>query len=421
MLYLRKTGEFMFKSTIINIIKKLSRMVSIVLSKTAIQDDTNCQLKELRLERYEDASIQTLELDLRKNRRVESEKAAFIDLERSIFLNRLSLLNLGFAKISAVSDDARWREIWTLQWTPECEIRLVESVLFGDTIAAVSSYIIKEELEKATDVLEVAKLVRITCDCHLKDSIFDVLKKLQELSSITESFTSSARSAREMSFLSQYGSIRRFDTNSIIPILEQLFLKAVLLLNSAATCDEQTAKEISGDMANLHRITQEHDGVVNDDLWLRKLKILAKADERNPLLSGFALSILMERGEVSETELANEVSRHLSAGNTPEAGALWFEGLCLRNRHVLLSRTSLWKELDAYVQDLDDESFKRTLVCLRRAFSIFEPREKSGICEILAEFWGTDSGSVAEVLQDQLNETENAMIDDLKDFDMGDF
>ena len=393
------------------------------VSQTPIQDDFNRQLKELKLEKYKTNVSQDLVLDLREDRKVKSEKLAFIDLERSIFLNRLNLLGIDFADRRGRSrDDATWKEVWILCWKPETEIKLVESVIFGDTIKAAASYVIKDKLEKAENVLEVAKLIIHITECHLKDSILDALKNLQALSSITESFTDSALSAREMSFLIQYGSIRRFDTSVAIPILQQLFLKAVLLLYGASACNDDSAKEISECMKVLHQISQEHDEVINDAFWLAKLKILAKADDRNPMLSGFALSILMERGEVSEEDLAVEVSRHLSTGNTPEAGASWFEGLCMRNRQLLLSRIMLWTSLDAYLQELDDEDFKRTLVCLRRAFSVFEPREKSGICEILAELWGVDAGNVAEVLQDALSETEkeklNEALDDLKDFDI---
>ncbi|MDR2495120.1 MAG: DUF5682 family protein [Spirochaetaceae bacterium] len=389
------------------------------VSQTPIQDDMNRLLKELRLEEYKSLVARELVLDLRENRLVKSEKAAFRDLERSVFLHRLALLDIGFGERKRPSqDDATWKEIWTLRWAPEVEIRLVESVLFGDTVETAAAYTVRDRLEKTQDVLEVANLVRITCECRLTDSVLDALKKLQALSSMTENFSAAAQAAREMSFLAQYGTIRRFDTARVIPILEQLFLKAALLLHGAAACDDDTARNIADALSGLHEISQEHDGVVNDEAWLARLKALAKADDRNPLLSGFAFSLLMERGCVTEEDLAATLSRHLSAGNTPEAGAAWFEGLSRRNRQALLSRPSLWEHLDLYVRELDRESFKRTLVCLRRAFSTFTPHEKSGICEILADIWGVDPGNAAEALQDALTEGEESALNDLKDFDI---
>ena len=54
------------------------------VSRTSIQEDFYRQLKDLKLEKYRDITAQDLMLDLRENRRVSSEKSAFIDLHRSL-------------------------------------------------------------------------------------------------------------------------------------------------------------------------------------------------------------------------------------------------------------------------------------------------------------------------------------------------
>ena len=48
------------------------------VSRTSIQEDFYRQLKDLKLEKYRDLTAQDLTLDLRENRRVSSEKAAFL-------------------------------------------------------------------------------------------------------------------------------------------------------------------------------------------------------------------------------------------------------------------------------------------------------------------------------------------------------
>jgi hypothetical protein len=395
------------------------------VSRTPIQDDMARQLKKLKLDKYKSPVAQTLELDLRENRRVKSEEAAFIDLRRSVFLNRLSFLDIGFASRSDRQQDAaNWAECWNLCWKEEVEIRLVESVLYGETVEAAASYIMKERFEKSEDLIEVAHLVHTICDCDLSNSILDALKKLQELASGTENYGSAAKAAQEMSHLVQYGTIRKFDTSAVTPLLRQLFLKAALLLYGSASCDDATAKDIAADMNTLHRISQQNADIVNDEIWLVQLSVLAKAGDRNPLLSGFACSILLERAAMTESELSTQVSRYLSAGNTPESGAAWFEGLSMRNRQLLLSRIELWRNLDSYLGGLDDGGFKRALVCLRRAFSNFSASEKAGICEVLASIWNVDSGNAAEALLDKLSEGEEAAVQeaasDLNDFDFGD-
>ena len=62
---------------------------------TSVQEDFLRQLKVLKLERFRSSERQDLELDLRENLRVKSQEAAFLDLNRSFFLHRMSVLQNG--------------------------------------------------------------------------------------------------------------------------------------------------------------------------------------------------------------------------------------------------------------------------------------------------------------------------------------
>lgn len=390
------------------------------VSQTPIQDDMNRHLKKLKLEKYKSVVANDLKLDLRENIKVKSHELAFIDLNRSTFFHRLKLLGVDFAKYNRRAQNqqlASWAEHWVLCWTPEVEIQIVESVLYGETIESAASYVLKERIENAKDVVEVATLVRVALECKLFGLMHNAIKRLQEFSSESESFLDIVEAAREMSFIVQYGSLRKFDSSAVIPILEQLFLKASLILVKSSSCNNELARKVADSMTTMHNISQENYEIVNDGVWLSSLKKLYKADGKNPILCGFSLSILLERGEVSDEAINTEISLNLSSGNSPEFGASWLEGLTRRNRYVLLSKNTLWEQLDSYINELESEDFKKVLVCLRRVFSEFESHEKNGICDILSEIWGIDSLSIHEFLQDNLEDEENSLLDDLNDFD----
>jgi hypothetical protein len=119
---------------------------------------------------------------------------------------------------------------------------------------------------------------------------------------------------------------------------------------------------------------------------------------------------------VNEDDCAGEVSRRLSPGIPAELGAGWFEGLSGRNRYALLSRITLWRELDRYVQQLDDNEFLRAVVFLRRTFGEFEPGQKNSIAELLGDIWGTNAETTAEILQSELTEKESEKLDELNSF-----
>ncbi|PYI50317.1 DUF5682 family protein [Paenibacillus flagellatus] len=391
------------------------------VSQTPIQDDFNRHLKKLKLEKYKSAVAQDLELDLRENRRVQSEEAALLDLNRSTLLHRLRLLDIGFARKQPVKQDgATWAEHWVLQWTPEAEIRMVESTLKGETIEWAAAFVIQERLDACRDIREASRIVREACECGLPEAMDGARATLQRLAVDSGSFAQLAGAAHELSVLLRYGDVRRMDTASLEPLLAQLFLRAALLLVEAAACSDEASGEIVGAMNELHAVSQEHFELVDDALWLRRLSELAARDDRNAKLSGLAFAILLERNEAEDERIAQEVSRRLSPGIPADIGAGWFEGLSMRNRYALLSRSVLWKQLDEYIRSLDDDQFRRALVFLRRAFGSFEAREKTSLAETMGELWGLGGLQSADLLQRPLSEEERGKLDELNEFDFGD-
>ncbi|GAA3411393.1 DUF5682 family protein [Paenibacillus hodogayensis] len=391
------------------------------ISQTPIQDDFNRHLKKLKLDKYKSAVAADLELDLRENRRVKSQEAAFLDLNRSIFLHRLRLLEIGFAHEQAVRQEgATWAEHWVLQWTPEAEIRMVESTLKGETVEWAVAYVIKERLGQCKDIREASRIVREACECGLPEAMEDARETLQRLAVDAGSFPQLAGAAHGLSVLLRYGDVRRMNTASLEPLLQQLFLRAALLLNEAAACSEEAAGEMVAAMNEMHAVSQEQSELVDDAQWLQRLDELAARDDRNAKLSGLAFSLLLERNRVGDERVSREVSRRLSPGIPADLGAGWFEGLALRNRYALLSRSALWQQLDAYIGSLDDMQFRRALVFLRRAFAPFERREKSSIAEMMGELWGIGGEQSGDVLQRPLSEEERGKLDELNEFDFED-
>jgi len=194
-------------------------------------------------------------------------------------------------------------------------------------------------------------------------------------------------------------------------------MRASLLLVSFATCDDAAAKEAVGAINAMHIISQDNHEIIDDETWVQELTDLATRDDRNAKLSGLAFSILLERNLVTEDFCAKEVSRRLSPGIPADIGAGWFEGMSIRNRYALLSRVSLWTQLDNYIQNLDSEEFKRSVVYMRRAFSSFEPREKSSVAALLGDIWSIDNEEASIIVQAPLTESEQEALEGLNDFD----
>jgi Family of unknown function (DUF5682) len=390
------------------------------VSQTSIQADFTRELARLKLEKYKTAVKQELSLDLRENRHAKSEQAAFLDLARSSFFHRLRVLEIGFAQPApSAQQSATWAERWHVQWTPESEISLVEAVLLGETVELATAYKIKMLLDKGTSIDEAAGLVSDACQCGLMQSMELARARLQELAAASSEFAAVARAAWKLSLVVRYGDVRGFDPAPLIPLIEELFVQGTLALFGAANCDNQAARALLAAIGNLNQVALDFHDRVDERLWIGELQKLADADDKNPLLSGFACAILLERGLMANEALACEVSRRISPGIPADLGSGWFEGLAQRNRYALLARQTLWAQLDAYIAALDDEQFRRALVFLRRSFGSFSAQEKRHISENLGECWGLAADSASELVAQPLTEKEEQTLKDLNEFDFG--
>lgn len=390
------------------------------VSRTSIQADFEREMVRLKLEKYKTTVKAELSLDLRENRQAKSTESAFLDLNRSSFLNRLRVLGVGFAAPLRTSQgSATWAEKWALQWSPESEIQLVEAVLLGETVELATGFKFKTTLENCKSIADAAEVVRDACQCGMMAAMEAARKRLQELSTETSELTAIAHAAHTLGMIVRYGDVRKFDPEPLMPLVEELFVEGALALHGAATCDNEQAMHVIVAIDEMNGLALEHSDRVDELLWIERLRKLSDVDDRNPILSGYACAILLERGLIANEDLAREVSRRLSPGVPADLGAGWFEGLSKRNRYALLARQILWAQLADYIASLDEEHFRRSVVFLRRAFGGFAAREKRQIAENLAEHWGVSADAAAEAIETKLSEEEEKKLSDLNDFDFG--
>ena len=119
--------------------------------QTSIQSDFYNLLKELKLEKYQSLSATELRLDLRKKLRIQTEKAALMDLNRSYFFHKLRVLKVSFAKLIEKNQaNTTWAEDWVLQWSPETEIEIVETILKGDTIEFATAFELMQRIDSSS-------------------------------------------------------------------------------------------------------------------------------------------------------------------------------------------------------------------------------------------------------------------------------
>ncbi|MBF1010281.1 MAG: hypothetical protein HXK76_04525, partial [Lachnoanaerobaculum sp.] len=386
--------------------------------QTSIQSDFTSKLKQLKLEKYKELVATPLQLDLRENLRVKSKESAFLDLNRSFFLYRLVVLGIDFAKIKRSSqDNATWAENWILQWTPEAEIQIVESVLKGDTIADAVAFVLSERLLEATKISEIAEVIEDAFNCGLPKIVEGAKRSLDEMTNGAIAMCDIADTVSKLSNMILFGDIRKLDREPLIPIVKRLCIRASLMLVGESACDDIAAAALAEDIQKIHNVFMVQD-FLDESLWFDKLTELSNRDDLNTKISGLATAILLDAGKIDEPTLRKEVSRRLSVGMPAELGANWFAGLSMRNHYALIGRLTLWESLSEYLDTLDEEEFRRSVVFLRRAFVEYSAKEKDMIAENLGEIWGLNAQEVSEIINSEIKEVDTEI---LEDFDFGDF
>ena len=386
--------------------------------QTSIQSDFTSKLKQLKLEKYKELVATPLQLDLRENLRVKSVESAFLDLNRSFFLYRLVVLGIDFAKIKRSSqDNATWAENWILQWTPEAEIQIVESVLKGDTIADAVAFVLSERLLEATKISEIANVIEDAFNCGLPKIVEGAKRSLDEMTNGAIAMCDIADTVSKLSNMISFGDIRKLDREPLIPIVKRLCIRASLMLVGESACDDIAAAALAEDIQKIHNVFMVQD-FLDESLWFDKLTELSNRDDLNTKISGLATAILLDASKIDEPTLRKEVSRRLSIGMPAELGANWFAGLSMRNHYALIGRLTLWESLSEYMDTLDEEEFRRSAVFLRRAFVEYSAKEKDMIAENLGEIWGLNAQEVSEIINSEIKEVDTEI---LEDFDFGDF
>ena len=343
-----------------------------------------------------------------------------MDLNRSYFFHKLRVLKISFAKlIEKNQENTTWAEDWVLQWSPETEIEIVETILKGDTIEFATAFELMQRINSSSSLSQMAEVVKDAFYCGMPKALEKAFQALQNCISGDIPVDEIARTMSTLSVMLRYGDIRKLNMEVLIPILEQLFLRVCLMLPTESACDNEAATTLSESIIILHNVVENHD-FLDRERWYDILLELATRDDLNTKISGLAMAILLESGKIDNDTLGQEVERRLSKGIPAELGATWFEGLSMKNHYTLIARLGLWEKLQNYISDLDEEEFKRALLFLRRAFADFTSNEKHDIAENIAEIWGLNKYEVSAVVNKDLEKDEKEIVSKLEEFDFDD-
>ncbi len=327
-----------------------------------LQRDLEAQQKRLRLK----VTHETLKLDL------DLRQAS--DLQRSQLFHRLNLLDVAWAHPSQgqVRSTGTFHEFWSVVWTPELSIRLIEQSVWGNTIEEAAIAYMGQAAESATQINVMTRLLQSVLLASLGEVTPYILKRLHELATVTYDMSDLLLATPPLIEILRYGDVRRTQSDAILPVLESLVIRLCIGLKAACTqIDSDVAIELNSHIEPFHRMLPLADQPQLLERWHNTLQTLAVGKGVQPLLMGMATRFLLSDQQLTQEEATKMMGLALSNANEPLYSAHWLEGFLSGMEQMLVRDEKLFRLIDDWVVSLKPDTFEEMLPLIRRTFSTF--------------------------------------------------
>jgi hypothetical protein len=343
----------------------------------ALSADLRAEQKRLRMK--VEASQRTLDLDLRNEN----------DLERSRLLHRLNILRVHWGQPQGEPRRARakntFHELWTLAWSPENALALIEAGRFGNTVERAANAALVEASAAATTIPQVASLLEQALNADCGDSVPALSLKLDALAAGSNDVPGLMVALAQLAPVLRYGDVRRTDVASLRVMLVHYAERVCIGLPLAASnISDELADQIAPMLAGCEqamRLLASEEIDIGED-WQRTLRMLAGSGATHSLLAGRAVRLLIGRDALAAEEAAQLLSQALSPG-VAAAQARWLEGVLAEGGLFLIHDPRLLTLLDDWLRALPADQFESTLPIARRAFSALSKPERRQIGQLV--------------------------------------
>ena len=340
------------------------------IPKPPLQLNIEKTQKRLRLPPTADWKDYTL--DLRKEN----------DLERSIFLHRLQLLNIKWGQTSATTGKGTFKEQWRLQWDPAFSIDIIEKGTYGNTTEEAASKYVMEQAKRAESLSTVCVLLEDCVPAELPTAIEILIQQINNLAAASGDVIQLMEVLPGLVNVSRYGNVRKTDAELVSGIVNSMITRICISLPSASSgIDEDAAMHLldlflkMNDAVNL----LQQDDITQ--IWQQTLFAVANSKNSSPVIAGYSVRLLADYKLITGDDLIRAFYYAMSTASAPATAAAWLEGFLKGSGTLLLLDNDLWSIINEWIKQLNEENFTQVLPLLRRTFSNFSSSERRKLGE----------------------------------------
>jgi hypothetical protein len=340
------------------------------IPKPPLQLDIEKLQKKLRLPATADWKDYTL--DLRKEN----------DLERSIFLHRLQLLDIQWGQRQDVSGKGTFKESWRLQWSPELSINIIEKGSWGNTVPEAAEKFVIDKANKADSLSTVTTLLEHTIPAELHQAVEVCIQCVNNLAAASGDVIQLMEVVPGLVQVTRYGSVRKTDADLVLGIVNSMLTRICVSLPAACTAvSEDAAQKLLELFFKLNDAVNVLQQAEITRQWQQTLQAIAAADNTSPMIAGYATRLLADYKLLEGDDLVRAFHFAMSSATGPDKAAAWLEGFLKGSGTILLIDNDLWSLVNNWVSSLDEETFTRVLPLLRRTFAGFSSPERKKLGE----------------------------------------
>ncbi len=322
-------------------------------------------------------------LDLRKEN----------DLERSVFLHRLLLLQLEWGTRSAVGGRGTFKEQWRLQWDPSFTIEVIEKGVWGNTVAEAAANFVVDAAVKSGSLKTVSQLLSDTIPAELPLAVEKLIHLLNNLSAASSDVMQLMEVIPPLVNVSRYGNVRNTDSAMVTGIATGMITRICISLPNAcnAVADDaaQQLLELLYRMNDAVNLLQHPDSTAE---WQEMLHTVANGGQTAPVIAGYSTRLLADYQLLTGDSLVKAFNFSMSQATEPAIAAAWLEGFLKGSGTLLLLDHQLWNVVNGWVATLDESTFTQVLPLLRRTFAHFTHSERRKLGEKVKQ---GDGGTVS--------------------------
>jgi len=323
------------------------------------------------------ATVNTLELDVR----TPNGRA------RSVLLHRLRALGVEWGSVEeGRGSSGTFRETWRLVWEPELTIRVIELAAHGTTVHAAATHRLLERAASAEALADLVAVLDIALLADLPEVVQPVVARVEAQAAHDPDVVRVIDTLGPLARALRYGDVRGTDATALRAVFDGLVVRVLAgVVMACRSLDDSAAAAMVERLAGAQAALALIDHPVRRGEWPAVLAVIAERGDVHGLVQGRATRLLHDGGSWNRATVGARLSRALSVGTAPAAGAAFVEGFVAGSGTVLVHDTDLLGLIDAWVSSLPADSFIAVVPLLRRTFGAFEPGERRQLGLLIAD------------------------------------